>query len=121
MGEHNSGGKRHLYPDEAKGRRILALLNGKEILEPGPDFVPRNSRVGERKYHIGNIDYRATESELREFFSSVGPIVELHLFRDAFNNQSRGFAVLRCVGDAFALNGAMFQGRELRIDRWDRD
>jgi hypothetical protein len=54
-------------------------------------------------------------------FESVGTIIELHLFRDAFSNKSRGFAVLRCLGDAFVLQGQMFMGRELRIDNWDRD
>jgi hypothetical protein len=45
----------------------------------------------------------------------------LHLFRDAFDGRSRGFAVLRICGDAFVLNGQMFMGRTLRIDSWDRE
>lgn len=121
MGEHNSGGKRHLYPDEAKGRRILALLDGEPVLGPGPDFVAQSSRQGERKFHIGNLSYDATEADLRTLFESIGRVIEVHIFRDSYSGESRGFAVLRMVGDAFVLQGQMFQGRELRIDNWDRD
>ena len=117
---HNSGGKRHPRPDEAKERRILALLDGKEILSPGPEFVS-NSHQGERKYNIGNLSYDATEPDLRTLFASIGRVVECHLFRDSYSGESRGFAVLRIVGDAFVLNGHMFMGRELRIDNWDRE
>ncbi|MGA7762006.1 MAG: hypothetical protein WCA59_09680 [Candidatus Binataceae bacterium] len=97
------------------------MIDGQEILEPGPDFVARNSRQGERKFHVGNLSYSATESDLRELFESVGTVVECHLFLDSFDGRSRGFAVLRICGDAFVLQGAMFQGRELRIDHWDRE
>ena len=102
-------------------RRVIALLDGKEVLSPGPEFAARPSLQGERKYHVRNLNYDAGESDLRELFSSIGPIIELHLFRDAFNNKSRGFAVLRCRGDALALNGASFMGRELKIKLWGRD
>jgi RNA recognition motif. (a.k.a. RRM, RBD, or RNP domain) len=117
---HNSGGKRHPRPDEAKEQRILALLDGEPVLGPGPDFVAESSRQGERKFHIGNVAYSATESDLRELFSSVGAVVECHLFLDSFDGRSRGFAVLRVCGNAFELDGMRFQGRELRIDDWDR-
>src|SRR5271156_4901878 len=109
-------GKSHPPIDEAKGRRVLALLNGQEeILGPGPDFAARNSRQNEKKYHIGNLSYDATEPDLRELFKNLGTIIELHLFRDSFDGKSRGFAVLRMVGDAFVLQGQMFMGRTLRI------
>jgi hypothetical protein len=59
---------------------------------------------------------------LREFFAErVGTVVEFHIFRDNATGQSRGFAVLRTNGDARALNGVTFEGRELRIERWDRE
>jgi RNA recognition motif-containing protein len=112
-------GKSHPPIDEAKGRRVLALLNGQEVLGPGPDFAARNSRQGERKFHISNLSYDATEPDLRALFASIGTVVECHLFRDSYSGKSRGFAVLRICGDAFVLQGTMFQGRELRIDNWD--
>jgi RNA recognition motif. (a.k.a. RRM, RBD, or RNP domain) len=122
MGVHNRGGRQHFREDESKGRRVLALLDGKEILGPGPDFVAPDSRQGERKYHVGNLSYDATESDLRELFQSIGTVVECHIFKDSFDGRSRGFAVLRLVGgDAFALQRTMFMGRTLRIDSWDRE
>ena len=78
---------------------MLALLDGKEIAEGG--FVAQRTRMGERKFHISNINYSATESELREFFASVGTITELHIFVDYNTGRSRGFAVLRICGNAF--------------------
>jgi RNA recognition motif. (a.k.a. RRM, RBD, or RNP domain) len=119
MGEHNRGGRQHPRVDDAKERRILAILDGKEIAEGG--FVAQRTRVGERKFYIGNVAYSATESELREFFASVGTITELHLFVDFNTRRSRGFAVLRICGNAFELDGALFQGRELKVDSWDRE
>jgi hypothetical protein len=112
------GGRR----DDAAARRVLALLDGQEILRPGPEFVAQSSRQGERKFHIGNLSYDATEPDLRELFKSLGTIIELHLFRDSYDGKSRGFAVLRMAdGDAFVLQGQLFMGRELRIDNWDRE
>jgi hypothetical protein len=105
--------------DPEAARRVIATLEGKEILAPGPEFAARNSRQREKKFHIGNLSYRATESDLRTLFESIGTVVECHLFKD-FDGRSRGFAVLRMMGDALALNGQMLQGRELRIDHWDR-
>jgi hypothetical protein len=120
MGEHNRGMRQHPRTNEAKERRVLALLDGKEIFAPR-DFVASDSHQGERKFHIGNLSYDATEADLREFVSSVGHVVECHLFLDSFNGRSRGFAVLRICGNAFELDGVMFHGRELRIDSWDRE
>ena len=97
----------------------MALLDGREILEPG-DFVAPNSHQGERKFHVGNISYSATQSDLRTLFESIGAVVECHLFKD-FEGRSRGFCVLRMVGDAFVLQGQMFMGRTLKIDNWDRE
>lgn len=121
MGVHNRGGRQHPRSDETKRLRVLALLDGREILEPGPEFVAQSSRQGERKFHVGNLSYDATEADLRTLFESIGTVVECHLFRDSFDGRSRGFCVLRMVGDAFVLNGQMFMGRTLRIDHWDRD
>lgn len=59
--------------------------------------------------------------DLRTLFQSIGTITELHLFRDSFSGKSRGFAVLRVMGDAFAMQKQMFMGRELRIDHRDRE
>jgi RNA recognition motif-containing protein len=121
VGEHNSGGKRHPRSDPTKERRILALLDGEPVLGPGPKFVAQSSRQGERKFHVGNVAYSATESDLRESFESIGPVVECHLFKDSFDGRSRGFAVLRICGNAFELDGVRFMGRELRVDDWDRE
>ncbi len=125
LGQHNRGGRQHPRVDEAKEARILAILDGREITEGG--FVAHRARRNEKKYHVRNLAYVSgtdlwrQEQELRQLFESIGTISELHIFVHYNNGRSRGFACLRMVGDAFALQGQMFQGRELRIDNWDRE
>ena len=125
MGSHNAGGRRHPRSDEAKGRRIFAILDGKEIAEGG--FVAHRSRAHEHKFHVRNLPYVSgadilqQERELRLLFETIGTISELHVFVHYSTGKSRGFACLRMAGDAFALQGRTFQGRELQVDNWERE
>ena len=122
MGKDRSNARfaRQKAGSAAAARKVVAILDGQEILSPGPEFVAQSSRQGEQKYHVGNLSYSATESDLRELFESIGRVVECPLFKDSYSGESRGFAVVRMVGDALALNGQMFQGRNLKIKLWDR-
>ena len=131
MGEHNSGGKRHLYPDEAKGRRIWALLDGKEIREPGPaiQIIRANpfrdqGKPGVTKLHVRNLSYDVDDDDLRELFADCGSVLEAHLFRDSITGRSRGFACVRLSGQgaaerALAKDGWIWARRNLRIKIWD--
>jgi hypothetical protein len=122
MGRPRFARPKHIKPSagaEAAARRVIALLNGEPILAQPPEPA-WNIRPGEKKYHIRNLNYDCTETDLRELFAPLGHIVELHLFIDNFTGRSRGFACLRLVGpDALALNGTTLQGRELKIKSWD--
>jgi hypothetical protein len=124
MGQPSFQRPRHIKAKagaDAAARRVVASLDGADVLAPGPEFVPRSFRPGEIKYHIANVPYATSEFDLREFFAArVGPVTECHIFRDNVSGESRGFAVLRCLGDALVLDGTMFEGRELKIEKWDR-
>lgn len=123
MGSHNAGGRRHPRSDEAKERRILALLDGQPVLGPEPDPQWR-TRPDEVKLHVSNLSYDADENDLRELFRDCG-WVSLHLFRDSFSGKSRGFAVVKVMGKAaadkaLALDGCEWNGRILKIHLWER-
>jgi len=44
------------------------------------------------KLFIANLPYRITESELQGLFTEFGEIVNLHLVKDQFTGESKGFA-----------------------------
>jgi RNA recognition motif. (a.k.a. RRM, RBD, or RNP domain) len=122
MGKPNYVRPQHFNPKAGTGeavRRTLALLDGKAVLE-STDFVPRSTREGESKWFVGGLDWDTTEGDLRSFVASanVGRVVELHLFLDQFSKKSRGFAILRCVGDPTVLNGKTLQGRPITVTPW---
>lgn len=41
---------------------------------------------------VGNLSYQATEAEVREHFSGIGPVVFLHLPADRESGRPRGIA-----------------------------
>ena len=73
------------------------------------------------KIYIGNLDYKMTEQELEETFSSYGSIQEVKLIKDHTTGQSKGFAFLT-FNDADSAQGALqkdgeeLNGRKLRVN-----
>lgn len=75
-----------------------------------------------QKLYVGNLNFDATEDQVRELFSSFGDVQEVKIVMDRFSGRSRGFAFVRMAtpeeaGKAKdALNGQPFQGKALVID-----
>jgi RNA recognition motif-containing protein len=71
---------------------------------------------------VGNLSYRATEAELREHFSAVGPLSYVHLPMDRESGKPRGFAFVEFDDPAQAeeairrFNNQPFQGRPLAVN-----
>lgn len=71
---------------------------------------------------VGNLPYNATEGELRELFSEVGPLVNVYLPTDRETGKLRGFAFVdfRERTDAEEairrFNQQLFKGRPLTIN-----
>jgi|JI10StandDraft_1071094.scaffolds.fasta_scaffold729816_2 RNA recognition motif-containing protein len=69
---------------------------------------------------IGNMNYTTTESDLRGFFGSQGPIKEVRINTDP-EGRSKGFAHIE-FGDGFdaskalKLNGEELNGRRVKVD-----
>jgi len=78
-----------------------------------------------QKLYVGNLNFDATEDQVRELFSSYGDVAEVKIIMDRFSGRSRGFAFVRFntsdeAGKAKEdLQGKPFQGKPLVID-WAR-
>lgn len=77
--------------------------------------------MGNRLY-IGNLAFQTTENDLRDAFASHGQVVEAKLVSDRETGRSRGFGFVSMGSDdearraMQAMNGAMLDGRELRVN-----
>ena len=76
-----------------------------------------------KKLYIGNLPYRAQDSELEEWFGAAGFAVDsVAIVRDRSTGDSRGFGFVEFNDDNVAVraiescNGQDFQGRNLVID-----
>ena len=78
-----------------------------------------------QKLYVGNLNFDATEDQVRDLFGGFGEVQEVKIVMDRFSGRSRGFAFVRMtsVEDAGkakdSLNGQPFQGKALVID-WAR-
>jgi cold-inducible RNA-binding protein len=71
---------------------------------------------------VGNLSYQATEAEVREHFSAVGPLVFIHLPTDRESGRPRGIAFVEFHDPAQAeeairrFHNQPFQGRPLVVN-----
>ena len=74
------------------------------------------------RLYVGNLAFHTTEDSLREAFSTVGEVTEIHLVLDRMTGSSRGFAFITMGSPEAAkaaiaqLNGHEIDGRALRVD-----
>ncbi|XP_078736090.1 cleavage stimulation factor subunit 2-like [Lampetra fluviatilis] len=75
-----------------------------------------------RSVFVGNIPYEATEEQLRDIFSEVGPVVSFRLVYDRETGKPKGYGFCEYQDQETALsamrnlNGREFSGRSLRVD-----
>lgn len=78
-----------------------------------------------QKLYVGNLNFDATEDQVRELFGAFGEVQEVKIVMDRFSGRSRGFAFVRMASAEDAgkakdsLSGQPFQGKALVID-WAR-
>lgn len=70
--------------------------------------------------YIGNIPYRVTDSDLRDFFSEFGELESVRVIKDRRTGRSKGFAFITYVeldgaSAALAAHEQDFQGRALIV------
>ena len=71
--------------------------------------------------YVGNLPFSATEDDLRNLFSQYGIIHSVKMITDRETGKPRGFGFVEIEQDGAnaaveALNGADFQGRNLRVN-----
>ena len=75
----------------------------------------------ETKLYAGNLSYSTTDAELEEFFSQVGPVVEVTVIFDRETGRSKGFGFVQMADEASAqaaverLNGTDLGGRTIKV------
>ncbi len=74
------------------------------------------------RLYVGNLSFHSTTESVREAFAQHGSVTDVHLVLDRQTGQSRGFAFVT-MGDQeqankaiAAMNGAMLDGRALRVN-----
>lgn len=76
----------------------------------------------QHKLYVGNLNFEATEAQVRELFSVFGSVLEVKIVMDRFSGKSRGFAFVSFEsGDAArkakeTLHSQPYQGKTLTID-----
>jgi RNA recognition motif-containing protein len=74
------------------------------------------------RLYVGNLAYDVSREALNARFAEYGEVTETLIVKDRENHRPRGFAfvTMRTEADAMyviaQLNGAMFEGRPLRVN-----
>lgn len=74
------------------------------------------------RLYVGNLSYDVTTDALRACFTEYGDVSDTHVVTDRETGRARGFAFVTMTTDDAAthaiaqLNGAMFEGRPLRVN-----
>ena len=75
-----------------------------------------------KKIFVGNLDFKATEDQIRSLFEQHGAVERVSLMTDRDTGRSRGFAFVEMTDAAeaeraiAALNGFNFGGRALNVN-----
>jgi RNA recognition motif-containing protein len=89
-------------------------------------YIASSEQRGERpvtKLFVGNLPYKATETDVQQFFADAGVHVDsVNILRDRFSGEARGFGFVEINDDAAAMqaveacNGRQLMGRALVVN-----
>ena len=74
------------------------------------------------RLYVGNLSYDTDTESLRTAFSSSGEVTDAHVVTDRESGRSRGFGFVTMASDEAAkkaieaMNGAMLDGRAIRVN-----
>jgi len=75
-----------------------------------------------KRLYVGNMSFQTTESDLRDLFTPLGEIGEIHMVTERETGRSRGFAFVEMANDEEAgkaigeMNGKDVGGRSLTVN-----
>jgi RNA recognition motif-containing protein len=73
------------------------------------------------KLFVGSLDYSITDTQLEEYFSTVGKVVSAKVIVDRYTNQGKGFGFIEMATEEEAktamdkLNGTQLGGRSIAV------
>ena len=70
------------------------------------------------RLYVGNLPFNVTEEELKEHFSTIGPLSHLSIPTDRETGKQRGFAFVEFKDRAQAKEKARVQKRADKEARW---
>ncbi|MEC5128387.1 RNA-binding protein [Verrucomicrobiales bacterium BCK34] len=106
-----------LTPKRGKGKKGGAGKSAKS----GEKRAPRLIEPTSPRLYVGNLNYDATEDELKEYFSSVGEVQSATIIRQPGSDRSKGFGFIEmssleeAKNASFNLNDKEFKGRKMLV------
>ncbi len=70
---------------------------------------------------VGNLDYSITDTQLEEYFSTIGKVVSAKVIIDRYTGQGKGFGFVQMIAPKEAknamdtLNGTQLAGRSIVV------
>lgn len=74
------------------------------------------------KLFVGNLDYSVTTDDLRQYFATIGEVVDAVVLMDKMTGRSRGFGFVEFASEDDAksaiekLNGSELKGRNINVN-----
>lgn len=113
-----------LFSEIDDAKKAVDAENNKEFLGKYLRVTLANQKTLDTKttIFVGNLYYKATEDQLRDFFKECGEIETVRIIRDPFTHLGKGFAYIRFRDKAGYVKGldknlAVFMQRELRVKK----
>jgi cold-inducible RNA-binding protein len=77
--------------------------------------------MSQNKIYVGNLSFDTTASDLEEFFSQYGKIVDVKLIKDRDTDKSKGFGFItfdtqKGAQASLAANETEFKGRRIKVN-----
>jgi RNA recognition motif-containing protein len=74
-----------------------------------------------KKLYVGNLDFGATEEQVRELFEEYGTVNSIAMIMDRDTRRFRGFCFVEMEDSSAnaainALNGQLVDGREIKVN-----
>jgi RNA recognition motif-containing protein len=88
---------------------------------PGRQTPDKENKIMPRELYVGNIDFEATEEDLRRLFTVAGTVTAIHLITDPVSGQFKGCGYVKMSSDSEAkeainsLDGALLLSRLLTV------
>ncbi len=72
------------------------------------------------KLYVGNLNYNASEEDIKQLFAKYGSVSSVTVIRDSYSGQSKGFGFVEMSSSeeaekALEQNGTEFMGRNITV------